>query len=552
MSDKDLIPHLGKLQSQLADGRMSRREFVRFATLLGMAAPAALGMAGLEVPSPARAATLPDGGTLRVGTRVKDLKTPHTYSWGGYDSNVSRQVIEYLTLTDADNITHPYLLEGWSASPDLKTWTLKVRKGVKWRNGQDFTADDVVWNLKQLTDASVGSSFVGLVKGYLLKETKGANGKTTSELWDANAIEKVDDHTVRLNCRAPQVAVPEHLFHYPAAMMYPGEKGVFQVGSQGTGPFELTVNDTGKRAAVRRVKQYWGEPAHLDSIEFIDTGDDPAAPIAALASRQLHGLIFGDPVQYDALKAMPFLQLYQVKSAETIVLRVKPAVKPFGDPRVRKAMKLALNSPPILEVALRDIGITGQHTHCSPAQPDTKPVTPMGFHIDEAKKLLAEAGFPNGLDTTLYVPNDLPWGVAQAQAAAEQWKQAGIRVKLNVMPGAEYWNVWTKVPFGSTVWYHRPLAMMIIGLGYRTGVPWNESGYSNPKLDSLLDEAEGTLDMDKRRDIMGQIEEIMQEDGPIAQPIWRNVFTFYDKSVQGVQIHPSNYFFGAQFALQKA
>ncbi len=552
MSDKDLVPHLGKLQAQLADGRMSRREFVRFATLLGMAAPAAFGMAGLELPSPARSATLPDGGTLRAGTRVKDLKTPHTYSWGGYDSNVSRQVIEYLTLTDADNITRPYLLEGWSASPDLKTWTLKVRKGVKWRNGQDFTAEDVVWNLKQLTDASVGSSFVGLVKGYLLKETKDASGKSKTELWDANAIEKVDDHTVRLNCRAAQVAVPEHLFHYPAAMMYPGEKGVFQVGSQGTGPFELTDNETGKRAVVRRVKQYWGQPAHLDAIEFIDTGDDPAAPIAALASHQLHGMIFADPVQYDALKAMPFLQLYQVKSAETIVLRMKPSVKPFGDARVRKAMKLALNPPPIVEISLRGIGITGQHTHCSPAQPDTKPIEPMGFHVDQAKKLLAEAGFPNGFDTTLYVPNDLPWGVAQAQAAAEQWKQAGIRVKLNVMPGAEYWNVWTKVPFGSTVWYHRPLAMMVIGLGYRTGVPWNESGYSNPKLDALLDEAEGTLDMDKRRDIMGQIEQIMHEDGPIAQPMWRNVFTFYDKSVLGAAVHPSNYFFGAQFALQKA
>jgi peptide/nickel transport system substrate-binding protein len=550
MSDDRNSPHLRKLQSQLADGKMSRREFVRFATLVGVAAPAAYALAGLQAPERARAATMPSGGTLRVGTRVKDLKNPPTYSWGAYDSNISRQVVEYLTFTDDHNVTHPYLLEGWSASADLKTWTLNIRKGVKWRNGEDFTADDVVWNLKHLTDPAVGSSFVGLVKGYLLAEKIDGAGKKTSELWDANAIEKVDAHTVRLNCKEPQVSVPEHLFHYPAAMLYPGDKGVFAPGAQGTGPFELVQADTGKIAIVRKVKSYWGDAANLDEIQFVDTGDDPAAAIAALASKQLHGLIVADPLQFDALKALPNLQLYQVQSAETAVLRFKTAEKPFDDLRVRKALKLALNPQPILEVALRGIGASGDHTHVSPSQPDSKPVTPLGYNPDEAKKLLAEAGMPNGFETTLYVPNDTPWIVAQAQAAAEQWAQVGIKVKLNVMPGAEYWDVWTKVPFGCTIWYHRPLAMMIMGLGYRTGVPWNESGFSNAKFDEILSKAEGTLDIDARRNYIGQLEDIMHEEGPIAQPLFRNNFTFYDKSVLGASVHPSSYFFGNRLALQ--
>ncbi|HTW27721.1 MAG TPA: ABC transporter substrate-binding protein [Acetobacteraceae bacterium] len=553
MSDR-INPQLETLRRQLADGRLDRREFLRFATLLGVAAPAAYAMAGLGPMPRARAADMPHGGTLRVGTRVKELKSPHTYSWGGYDSNFSRQVVEYLTLTDRNNVTHPYLLEKWAVSPDLKTWTLTLRQGIKWHNGQDFTADDVVWNLKQLTDAAVGSSFVGLVKAYLLTEVPDgtdASGKpkTTTKLWDANAIEKVDAHTVRLNCKAPQIAVPEHLFHYPAAMLYPGDKGVFQPGAQGTGAFEFASVDIGKRAVLTAHKGYWGQGPYLDGIEFIDLGDDAAAPISALASRQIHGLLWADPMQYDALKAMDFLAYYDVSTSETAVLRFKVTEKPWTDPRVRKAMRLGLKKQAVMEVALRGIGEVGDHTHVSPAQPDYKAIPPMNQDIDEAKKLLAEAGFPDGFDTVMYVPNDLPWIVAQCQAAAEQWKAIGVRVKLNVMPGAQYWDVWTKVPFGATIWYHRPLGMMILGLAYRSGVPWNETSYSNPEFDKLLAQAEGTLDIDKRRDVMAQLEIIMHQDGPIAQPLWRRGFTFWDKKVQGFEMHPSNYFFGNRIAL---
>jgi peptide/nickel transport system substrate-binding protein len=545
------MPHLQKLQAQLAAGKLGRRDFVRFATLLGLAAPAAYRMAGLAAIPPARAEGIPSGGTVRVGTHVKTLASPHTYDWGSYDSNVARQVCEYLTLTDEHNVCRPYLLEGWSVSPDLKTWTLSVRKGVKWHNGQDFTADHVVWNLRRLTDAAIGSSFLGLVKGYLLKDTKGADGRPSTELWDANAIEKTGDHTVRLNCREPQVSVAYHLFHYPALMLHPDDKGLFGPGAQGTGPFELAGVDVGKLAVVRKAKGYWGKEAHLDAIEFVDTGGDPAGEIAALAARQIHGLIIADPNQVDALKAIPHLQLYQIPSAETAVMRFKVAERPFNDTRVRKAMKLALNAAPIVEAALHGIGTTGDHTHCSAAQPDTKPVPPLGYDPAAAKALLAEAGYPNGFETTLHVPNDVAWMVAQAQAAAEQWQQIGVKVAVNIMSATEYYGgAWTKVPFGVTIWTHRPLAMMVMDLGYRSGVPWNESGYANPKFDQILTKADGTLDMEERRDLLAQLAQIMHEDGPIAQPLFRNNFTFYDKAVLGAGIHPSSYFFGNRLALQ--
>jgi peptide/nickel transport system substrate-binding protein len=133
----------------------------------------------------------------------------------------------------------------------------------------------------------------------------------------------------------------------------------------------------------------------------------------------------------------------------------------------------------------------------------------------------------------------------------EQWKGAGIRIEINVLPGAQFWEIWDKTDFGMTSWTHRPLGVMVLGLAYRAGVPWNESSYNNPEFDALLTKAEGILDVDKRREVMAQIEKIMQDDGPITQPLWRAVFTGYDKRVKGFKMHPTSYIFANELALEK-
>ena len=257
------------LKRQLAERQIGRREFVRYATLLGMAAPAAYAVAsritGEPLVSPVAAqGSLPKGGTLRLAMRCQDLKGPHTYSWVE-SSNSARQVVDYLTVTGVDNITRPGLIEKWEPSPDLKTWTLRVRKSVKWHNGRQFTADDVVWNIKRVLDPKTGSSVLGLMKGFLLedyetgeKDDKG-NPKKSSRLWDANAIQKVDDFTVKLNGKTAQLAVPEQLFHYPFLILDPAENGEFKVGSNGTGAFTLVENEVGRRQVLKARKQpYWG------------------------------------------------------------------------------------------------------------------------------------------------------------------------------------------------------------------------------------------------------------------------------------------------------
>ncbi len=555
--DHALVP---TLKRQLVERQIDRREFVRYATLLGMAAPAAYAfvarVTGERLVAPAEAqATLPKGGTLRIAMRCQDLKSPHTYSWIE-SANSARQVLDYLTVTGVDNVTRPSLIEKWEPSPDLKTWTLRVRKSVKWHNGRQFTADDVVWNLKRVLDPKTGSSVLGLMKGFLLedyetgeKDDKG-NPKKASRLWDANAIQKVDDFTVRLNGKTPQLAVPEQLFHYPLLILDPAENGEFKVGSNGTGAFTLVENEVGRRQVLKAHKPgYWGGGPYLDQLEFIDLGDDPAASVAALASKQVDGLYGADIVQLEALQKIPHVQMYQVTTAYTATARMQP-VKPFDDKRVRQAMRYAIDSNAVLQIAHRGLGQPGEHHHVSPVHPEYAKLAPPQRDVARAKKLLSEAGYPNGIDVEIICRPQPAWELLAVQTMVEQWKEAGIRVKINVMPSTQYWEVWTKVPFGFTTWAHRPLGIMSLALAYRSGGPWNESKYSNPEFDRLLTQAEGTLDVAARREIMARLETILQEDGPIVQPVWRAIFTFHDKRVQGFRPHPALYIFGHQLAIQ--
>jgi peptide/nickel transport system substrate-binding protein len=544
-------PGIGILKRDLAEKRISRRRFLRDSTLLGLSASAAYGFAGKfdgSAQDGAAKAAMPRGGHLKLGMAVQDVSHPHRYEW--WEHNIARNSCEYLTKTGHDNITRPYLLREWLASDDLMTWTLYLRDDVHWHNGRRFTADDVIWNFRHILLEESGASVAGLMKSYLLEDYE-EGGATKTRLWDANAIERVDAHTIRLNLRMPQLAIPEHLFHYPFLILDPEEKSHFGVGSNGTGAFELVDLEVGKRARLKARPDYWGQAPYLDYLEFVDLGEDPSTAIDALSRRAIHGLHFADNIQVDALKLLPHLQLYSVPTSDTAVARGKVTEKPFDDPKVRKALRLAVDARRTQEMVLRDAGLPGEHHHVAPVHPDYAPLQFMERDLAGAKALLAEAGYENGIDLGEIDCKSSPsWEYTAVQAMVDQWKDAGISCRINLMPSSEFWKVWNTTRFGFTEWAHRPLGVMILGLAYRSGVPWNESDFANPEFDRLLGEAEGILDAERRREILARIETLMQEDGPVVQPIWRSVATFMDKSVKGFQMHPTRYIFGDELALE--
>mgnify|MGYP006282370059 FL=1 len=538
---KDVHPLIPELVSQMERGKMTRREFLRYATLLGTSAAAATAMAGLPFPRKTRAAAIKRGGTMKIASSVQKVTHPAQFSWVE-PSNMLRQVGEYLTRTDNQNLTHPYLLKEWKASGDLKTWTLNLRKGIKFNNGDEFNADDVVFTMNQWLNEDVGSSIKGMMGAYL----------------NPSGIEKVNDYQVVLHLSVPEIAVPEHLFHYPALILnHRTFEGDFIKAPHGTGPFTLEVYREGERCVLKARKDYWqkgadGKPLpYMDGIEFIDMGDEMSPRIAAIKSGEIDSIDLattGGTAAYKALKDDPAVNVKPIGTAQVRLLRMRVDLDPWKDNRVRMALKLCQHREKILGLAYFGQGVLGHDFHVSPVHPEfcEKPVPK--YDPERAKALLQEAGYKNGLDVNCAVGTEWTDVVRYIEVLKQDAAPAGFRINIQTMPTSQYWEKWTEVDLGVTPWTHRPLGTMVLNLAYVLGedgkpVAWNETNWSDPEFSKLLKEANGTLDLQERTKIMCKLEQIQWDRGSIGAPFWQYNWQVTTARVMDSEPHPTGYYF---------
>ncbi len=536
---EDVHPYIPKMYQKFVEGKVSRREFLRYSTLLGLSATLAACAAPGTAPEATAVATAEEamsgiqrGGTLTSAMELQLIDHPARVSWT-QSSNILRQISEYLTITGPDNITRPYLLEKWEASDDLLTWTLHLRKGIKFNNGDELTADDVLFSFGEWLNPDVGSSMLGLL-AYL-------NGPED--------VVKLDDYTVQMNLNAPNISIPEHLFHYPAIILHRDFQGDFIQQPVGTGAFTLEEYAEGERAVFKRREDYWqmgedGQPLpYLDEIIYVSINKDAA--VAALQSGQVDTMFQPRPSDWQALKDMPEITVDSASTSQAYLTRMRVDLEPWNDVRVRNALKKCQDREKILQLGYYGEGDLSIDAHVAPVHPAfcEKPIPE--YDPEGSKALLAEAGYPDGLKVILATKNDESEPEI-AQAFKEMALAGGFDIELDITDPGGFWDRWTEVDLGITSWTHRPLGTMVLPLAYAAdedGVPvaWNETRWVDEEFVTLLAEAEKTLDVEERRAIMCQLEEIFQERGPIANSFWKRVWRLARKNVKTIKAHPTDY-----------
>ncbi len=490
--------------------------------------------------SPAQAADLKIG----VGADITSMD-PHFVSLFP-NNNVAEHIYNKLTTLDPEARLIPDLAESWK-TVDPTTWEFKLRKGVKFHDGSDFTAEDVIFSYDR----------VGKIPN--------SPGPFTVYTKAIIASEIVDAHTIRFKTAAPYPLLPNDLSTVYIVSKKAAENATtedFNAGrvNIGTGPFKFVDFKRGDRVELVRNDAYWGNKPAWEKVTLRILPNDPT---------RLAALLAGD---VDAIENIPTPDFVKVKSNASLQTSIKTSFRiiffhldqqrdvtpfvtdqdgkplaknPFKDLKVRQAMSKAIDREAIKNRVMEGLSLPTGNLVPSPMFGYVPSLTPDTYDLAGAKKLLAEAGYPNGFNLTLHAPNNRYVNDDQiAQTVAQMLTRAGITTKISTMPMGVYLGHASKLEY----------SMAMLGWGVQTGESssalrpmlatfapekglgtFNWSRYSNAKVDEVLAKAMATID-DKQREALLQEATIIAMKDIGLLPIHHQINTWATK--KGVMYTP--------------
>jgi len=492
---------------------LSRRQVLQ---IFAAGVAGAVGTVALDRAPRLNPASASDGGSLRIAWLTPAQLDPRSVS-GMSEIAVLNALYDYLFETDSASKLAPCLASSWELSKDGKRYTLQLVEGAVFHDGSPMTARDVVWTMEWQLDAG---------------------GTMADVLAAMESVEALGDHTVVFSLEAPDPDFLYRLTEYKLVILKAGAQNTGEVFN-GTGPFIMDELIAGDRAVMRANEHYWrGAPA-IDWLEFIFF-DDQQAAIAAVQGGTADGILRLDNFSFLNFTGDFRFNTLDIPTNAHHMTRIRADRPPGDDIRVRKAFKLATDRRAVWERVQLGFGALGKDSPIGPsfARYFLEEAQPPARDPAAAAALLAEAGYPDGLDMILHVPNS--GGMPDfAQAMAAQWEEAGIRVEIQLEEENTYWvQKWLDVDLGVTWWGDRVVPQIYLDLAYRSDATWNESHWQDERLDALIDFTRSALDEEARAAAYKEIQRLFLDEGPIIVPYFYASFMVMASQVSGVELHP--------------
>lgn len=463
---------------------------------------------------------------IRIGLAAEpSAMDPHFHNLTPNNAALSH-IFERLVETDAKNRLIPGLAESWKPIDD-NTWEFKLRKNVKWHDGTPFTADDVIFTFERAPNVpNSPASFASAVKGKTIK--------------------KIDDYTIHITTPSPHPLMPNDMSSLLIVSKKHGEGAKTEdynsgKAAIGTGPYKFVAFVPGDRIELVRNEDYWGEKPQWEKVILKPIKSGPAR-VAALLAGDVDLIEDAPTADIERLKKDPNVEVSQTVSRrviyfhmdqfreETPFITAKDGSKienPLRDRRVRLALSKAINRDAIVERVMEGVAIPAGQLLAEGFFGVSPNVKPPAYDPEGAKKLLAEAGYPNGFKMTIHGPNGRYTNdVKIAEAVAQMFTRIGVETTIETLPPAVFFSRATTGANGlpefsfilvgwasDTGEMSSPLKTLLGTFNKETGYgAANRGRYSNPELDKLIAQALATVDDAKRQDVLAKAVELAMED----------------------------------------
>jgi peptide/nickel transport system substrate-binding protein len=514
-----------------------------FANTAGLARTMAAAMATLTLmaaATPGSAQTTPrKGGVLRMtapyGTSLTSLDIHTTPR--AQDGIVAKVLHRSLYAWDSvKNVPVLELATDVSVSPDGLVHTFKLRTDAYFHNGRKMTADDLIWSYTRLMDGTKGypgARFVRLIKGAIDVEKGQAK--------EISGLKKIDDATLEMTLT--EKANPGFYFIDDITAILPREvveSGEMLTKPVGLGPFKFVEHVPGSRLVAERFDKFYkpGKP-YLDKVVVLIMGE-AAARDAAFRSKEIDISILG-PAQYVAYQADPALKDGIIDVAEffTRTMGMNPAFKPFADKRVRQAINHAIDADLIIKRLVKDKAVRASSWLPVGLDGFDPALKPYAYDPDKAKKLLADAGFPNGFEFEWTTSQNESWGLPIVEAALPMLAKVGITAKPKLIETAVLTDTITKGDFQAYIWSNSSGPDPVASLKrFHSATPHTAGNYidfKNPAYDKLVDEAAAATDAATRTAKLTAANAIFYEEAPVWFFNYNKAVMAYQPWVKGLQ-----------------